>query len=401
MRCAPFSGMNSSNAQNWGARILIVDDDETSASVLARLIEKAGYAICITITNPVVAVERISQLDPDIVLLDLHMEPLSGIEVLAMIAARLPPELRPPVLVLTADESLEAKRDALAAGATDFLAKPLDHVEVLLRIKHLLDARSLSQRRQNYSEKLEGLVDERAAEMQKQIRDLEQASAELKEMQMQAVQQARMQAQEAIAAGIARDVHDSLSLILGYADMLLSSSGKFSDESKERACLEAIARAGREASQMIGRLGAFGHPIPATEQPVEMASPPAVRPQVSPLRVLLVDNHPGIREVVSAYLVEDRHQVETAADGKEAWEKFRRRPFDLVITDRAMPEINGDHLAALIKKSNPSEPIIMLTAFADLMTEADNRSENVDLVVSKPVCLKALRQAIENVTRRN
>jgi CheY-like chemotaxis protein len=118
---------------------------------------------------------------------------------------------------------------------------------------------------------------------------------------------------------------------------------------------------------------------------------------VDPLRILVVDDHPAIREIVSAYLAEDRHTVETAADAREAMKKFRAEHFDLVITDRAMPEISGDELAASIKEIEPNEPVIMLTGFADLINDTDRRSENVDLIVSKPARLDDLRRAIREV----
>jgi CheY-like chemotaxis protein len=141
--------------------------------------------------------------------------------------------------------------------------------------------------------------------------------------------------------------------------------------------------------------------LPVPEEPIEVVAVPEPMKLVSPLRVLVVDDHPGIREIVSAYLAEDLHRVETAANGREAWEKFRRDRFDLVITDRAMPEINGDRLAAMIKETDPTEPIIMLTGFADLINESDDRLKHVDLVISKPVRLESLRRAIGDVMRTN
>jgi CheY-like chemotaxis protein len=116
-----------------------------------------------------------------------------------------------------------------------------------------------------------------------------------------------------------------------------------------------------------------------------------------PLHVLVVDDQEGIREIVGAYLAEDHHAVEMAADSMEAMKKFRADHFDLVITDRAMPGINGDELAAAIKRVNPQQPVIMLTGFADWMSELGERDENVDLLLGKPVRLQDLRQAILEV----
>jgi CheY-like chemotaxis protein len=78
-------------------------------------------------------------------------------------------------------------------------------------------------------------------------------------------------------------------------------------------------------------------------------------------------------------------------------QKFCTERFDLIITDRAMPEMSGDELAASIKQLEPLAPIIMLTGFADLIIDSDQCSKNVDLVLSKPARLDDLRKAIITV----
>jgi CheY-like chemotaxis protein len=69
-------------------------------------------------------------------------------------------------------------------------------------------------------------------------------------------------------------------------------------------------------------------------------------------------------------------------------------PFDPVITDRAMPELGGDELAAMVKVLTSSTPVMMLTGFADLMEAPDQEPEGVDLVIGKPTTLARLRVAI-------
>lgn len=83
---------------------------------------------------------------PDIVLLDVHMPHLSGLEVLAKVRAQQAPNTYLPIILLTADPSRELKRQALEGGADDFLARPYDPDEVLLRLRNLLHARALHQR---------------------------------------------------------------------------------------------------------------------------------------------------------------------------------------------------------------------------------------------------------------
>ena|SRR5256885_4931052 len=115
------------------------------------------------------------------------------------------------------------------------------------------------------------------------------------------------------------------------------------------------------------------------------------------LRVLVVDDHPTIPEIVSEYLAEDQHIVTTAKNAQEAIDKFQQNPFDLVITDHAMPGANGQELAAAIRQLKPEEPIILLTGFADLVSQTDKESSDVDLVLSKPARLDDLRKAIFDV----
>jgi len=115
-----------------------------------------------------------------------------------------------------------------------------------------------------------------------------------------------------------------------------------------------------------------------------------------PLRILVVEDEPIVREVLSVYLIEDHHQITTAVNGRDGLEKFQAGQFDLVLTDRAMPEMNGDQLAAEIKKLKPNQPLILLTGFGDLMIGAGEQPEGVDFVVSKPFTLNTLRGAIAN-----
>jgi CheY-like chemotaxis protein len=117
------------------------------------------------------------------------------------------------------------------------------------------------------------------------------------------------------------------------------------------------------------------------------------------LRVLVVEDEPMMREVVSRFLTLDEHVAEVAGSGREALAKLQSElPFDLVITDRAMPEMGGDELAAMIKVLAPSVPVLMLTGFADLMGGVDERPVGVDLVIGKPTTLARLRVAVATLT---
>jgi CheY-like chemotaxis protein/anti-sigma regulatory factor (Ser/Thr protein kinase) len=110
-----------------------------------------------------------------------------------------------------------------------------------------------------------------------------------------------------------------------------------------------------------------------------------------PLRVLVVDDEPVLCQLLFEYLKSDWHTVETATSATQALEKFRLGSFDLVITDRLMPEMSGDDLAAAIKAMAPQQPVVMVTGFVNDDELSDSGG---NIVLSKPISLLSLRQAI-------
>jgi EAL domain-containing protein (putative c-di-GMP-specific phosphodiesterase class I) len=123
--------------------VLVVDDVEANVTLLEKLLLRAGVGRVVGITDPRRTIEMYHSVAPDLVLLDLHMPHLDGIEVLEALATVIPPDSFTPILVLTADSTDEAKQRALAAGAKDFVTKPFERTEVLLRVKNLLETRAL------------------------------------------------------------------------------------------------------------------------------------------------------------------------------------------------------------------------------------------------------------------
>ena len=156
------------------ARILIVDDQPVNIELLDYLLTKTGYANVSSTTDPraVAALHRAHRFD--LIILDLHMPGMSGFEVME--------ELRPlesgawlPVLVVTADPDKMAA--ALAAGARDFVGKPFDPVEMLTRIRNLLEVRLLHRESAGYGAQLEKAVRERTVALQR-FRSAMDASAD-------------------------------------------------------------------------------------------------------------------------------------------------------------------------------------------------------------------------------
>lgn len=147
------------------ARILIVDDEPPNVKVLKRVLAVAGYRQVTAITAPREAIARFAEIKPDLLLLDLHMPEIDGMAVMERLRAQLPATEYFPILMLTGDSSPQACQRALAMGASDFVAKPFDMHEVLLRIRNLLETRSLHRQIAEYNYQLERKVGERTAEL--------------------------------------------------------------------------------------------------------------------------------------------------------------------------------------------------------------------------------------------
>ncbi len=148
------------------ARILIVDDQAANIRVLERLLTSAGYDRIHATTRPEEAAALVEHVSPDLILLDLHMPGLDGFGVLDALRPRLAAERYLPVLVVTADMEVDVRQRALGAGARDFLNKPFDAVEALLRIRHLLTTRFLYLQLDTYNRGLEATVRERTRKLE-------------------------------------------------------------------------------------------------------------------------------------------------------------------------------------------------------------------------------------------
>ena len=148
------------------AYILIVDDQEANVLFLEAILRKAGYTDFRSTTDARQAVPLCRERRPDLLLLDLMMPYIDGFEVMEQLKPLIPDDSYLPVLVLTADISPEVRRRALSSGANDFLVKPFDPREVMLRIHNLLSAWFLHVLPQKQNQILEQRVRERTHELE-------------------------------------------------------------------------------------------------------------------------------------------------------------------------------------------------------------------------------------------
>ncbi|MDP9525815.1 response regulator [Pseudomonas protegens] len=124
-------------------RILIVDDQRPNLDLMEQLLAREGLHNVLSSTQPLRTLELFNSFEPDLVILDLHMPEFDGFAVLEQLNRRIPAHDYLPILVLTADATRDTRLRALALGARDFISKPLDALETLLRIWNLLETRAL------------------------------------------------------------------------------------------------------------------------------------------------------------------------------------------------------------------------------------------------------------------
>jgi putative two-component system response regulator len=154
------------------ARVLIVDDEPVNVSLLTRILRTNGYTEVLGTSEPRTVPAHYAAFRPDIILLDLHMPELNGFDVLDVLRGIVPAGTYLPILILTGDDSPQARERALAAGAMDFLGKPFELTEVLLRIRNLLQTRFMYLELQMRNEQLDMKVRERTRELEEARLDI-------------------------------------------------------------------------------------------------------------------------------------------------------------------------------------------------------------------------------------
>ena len=148
------------------AQILIVDDEPSNVLLLTRLLEGEAYTKIDGTTRSNEVVALFEKSPPDLLLLDLQMPDPDGFALMKLLERWTVGETDVPILVLTADASQKTRRRALEEGASDFLTKPFDAVEVLLRIRNLLRTRQLQLKLHTQNETLEHQVAHRTRELE-------------------------------------------------------------------------------------------------------------------------------------------------------------------------------------------------------------------------------------------
>jgi len=141
--------------------ILVIDDNDVNIKLVTQILNSAGFKNVHSVIRASLALARIQDLKPDLIVLDLRMPFVSGVEIMEMMAAEENYLNFGPVLVLTADISVETKRKALDAGADDFLCYPIDARELCLRVSNLLIGHVLRRKLESRNDDLQNMIEAR------------------------------------------------------------------------------------------------------------------------------------------------------------------------------------------------------------------------------------------------
>jgi PAS domain S-box-containing protein len=215
-----------------------------------------------------------------------------------------------------------------------------------------------------------------------------------------------------VAIGLAHEINNPLAVIVNQLTLLEGEISQLAGEcdcSVENERLDAIRREVARISEIVERLGemvaseryeTINYVGPA--RMVDLRSQERRRrresdPRLRGLRILVVDDDPGIGRTMQEMLEADGCEVEVAGDGVEALAILAARPFDLVLSDVVMPKMDGYELYLQVHARHPKTPVLMMTAFhydKDHIIKRSRMEGLEGVIFKKPVDPDRLRQVI-------
>jgi putative two-component system response regulator len=169
------------------SHILVIDDEPVNVRLLQKLLQTAGYKNLSLSTDPEAVLELCRNNEPDLVITDLRMPVLDGFAVVEQLRNSFPERAYLPILVLSADGDRQARDRSLSLGASDFLTKPFDRTEVLLRVHNLLENRSLHKKLSDHTVELEEKVRDRTQRLWRAVTELEVSERQVRLSQQETV----------------------------------------------------------------------------------------------------------------------------------------------------------------------------------------------------------------------
>ncbi|MCF7976338.1 MAG: response regulator [Phycisphaerae bacterium] len=325
-----------------GPTVLVVDDDEISREVIHYFLERHHYIVKQAANGPE-CLELLAREHVDLVLLDLMMPIMSGYEVLDQIKAMKPCH-RPLVIVLSAKNQCNSIVKALKCGAMDYMTKPFDRGELLIRIKNLLE---LTQRNESRRTPCQGAGNSPLL------------CNHLAEEARQAIQ-------------------TSLDDIITVIDFSL-------EKSPDPVGSEQLKRAKNSAHHLLSLMdpaeeSASSHP---ESEPVEDEPRHRQYPCHFSGKVLLADDQLTSQTECRAVLEDMGFEVDLAQDGEETVRMGLSRPYELVIINMMMSETDGYYAASHLRIQGMTAPVIALLAYGE--DELECQRIGCDAHLEKPV----------------